>query len=105
MERLTDNLFDWLKVMTTPRLPLQLIEHRCDVYLVDADGNRADADTLYYAKEAANALPLLIAEIERLREQLKEDRLFLEWFLNTGGCERVEVCRRAKALLEKEGVM
>lgn len=80
MERLTDNLFDWLKVMTTPRLPLQLIEHRDDVYLVDADSNRADADTLYYAKEAANALPLLIAEIERLREQNRELREALRPF-------------------------
>lgn len=67
-----------MKFRSLPRV--QLIRHRGDLDLGDADGKLVDGDTLRFVKEAANTLPVLIDEIERLHARLQEYRNALKPF-------------------------
>lgn len=67
-----------MKFRSLPRV--QLIRHRGDLDLGNADGKLVDGDTLRFVKEAANTLPVLIDEIERLHARLQEYRNALKPF-------------------------
>lgn len=114
MERLTDEMLARLKRMTPPEKPFAIIVWYDRVVLGDEDGNTALPDEVYYAMHAANAFPILIAEIERLREQVKEYQEVLKPFARPFISERdnddlevgfsgitIRDYRRAKAILEK----
>lgn len=104
MERLTDDILESLKLLNAPEKPLSITVWYDRVVLGDDDGNTAQPDEVYYAMRAANAFPILIAEVEYLRKLMREYRSFLVELAYTGRDLTLEgVSMRARELLEKEG--